>query len=78
MALETILSYPRNRRQPTAGYFNSEFNNLGSNGNYWESDFNDEENGCKLNFNSGNVNPENNNNRYYGYSVRAVQHLSAR
>jgi hypothetical protein len=31
-------------------------------------------NGRNLNFNSGGVNPQNNNNRYNGFAVRAVQH----
>ena len=31
-----------------------------------------------LNFNAGNVNPLNNNNRANGFSVRCVQHLQAR
>ena len=31
-------------------------------------------NARNLNFNSGGVNPQNNNNRYYGFAVRPVQH----
>lgn len=58
---------------PAAGCFDSEFYDLGNYGYYWESDFSDEESGCKLSFYSGDVNPEDSNDRYGGYSVRAVQ-----
>ena len=51
-------------------------NNRGSNGNYWSASLNSQTNGYNLNFNSGGVNPANNNNRFNGFSVRAVQHLS--
>lgn len=50
------------------------WNNRGSNGNYWSSSFNSARNARNLNFNSGGVNPQNNNNRYNGRAVRAVQH----
>ena len=50
------------------------WNNRGSNGNYWSSSFNSARNARNLNFNSGGVNPQNNNNRYNGFAVRAVQH----
>ena len=59
---------------PAAGYFNynnKTVNNAGSNGNYWSSTENGSDNAYNLNFNSGNQNV-NNNNRKYGYSVRAV------
>lgn len=55
----------------------SSWNNRGANGNYWSSSFNSSRNARNLNFNSGGVNPQNNNNRYNGFAVRAVQHLSA-
>ena len=51
-------------------------NNRGSNGNYWSSSLQSSTNGYNLNFNSGGVNPANNNNRFNGFSVRAVQHSS--
>ncbi len=51
-------------------------NNRGSNGNYWSSSLNSQTNGYNLNFNSTGVNPANNNNRFNGFSVRAVQHSS--
>ena len=51
-------------------------NNRGSNGNYWSASLNSSANGYNLNFNSGGVNPANNNNRFNGFSVRAVQHSS--
>ena len=50
------------------------WNNRGSNGNYWSSSLNSATNGRNLNFNSGGVNPQNNNNRFNGFAVRAVQH----
>ena len=61
-----------------AGNFNgsSSRNNFGTNGYYWSSTRNDSTNAYNLNFNSGNVNPENNNNRYCGFPVRPVQNLS--
>ena len=55
----------------------SSWNNRGANGNYWSASFNSSRNARNLNFNSGGVNPQNNNNRYNGFAVRAVQHLSA-
>jgi hypothetical protein len=55
----------------------SSWNNRGANGNYWSASFNSARNARNLNFNSGGVNPQNNNNRYNGFAVRAVQHLSA-
>ena len=48
-------------------------NNVGSNGNYWSSTANNASNAYNLNFNSDNVNPANNNNRYNGRSVRLVR-----
>ena len=61
---------------PAAGYrnrSNGSVNNVGSNGNYWSAVPNSVNNGYNLNFNSGNVNPLNNNNRANGFSVRPVQ-----
>ena len=47
--------------------------NAGNNGNYWSSTANSNtSNAYNLNFNSGNVNPSNNNNRYNGFSVRCL------
>ena len=58
---------------PAAGYrWNGEFNNVGSNGNYWSSTPNDESNAYELNFNSKNAN-WNNNNRNNEQSVRPVR-----
>ena len=62
---------------PAAGNGNNASpNDRGSNGNYWSSSYNDSNNAYNLNFNSSNVNPQNNDNRRNGYSVRAVQHSS--
>lgn len=44
--------------------------NMGGNGNYWSYAPNSQANARNLNFNSGNVNPLNNNNRSNGFSVR--------
>ncbi len=49
-------------------------NNQGSNGNYWSSSPNGT-NANNLNFNSGSVNPANNNNRANGLSVRCIKNL---
>ena len=59
---------------PAAGWFNgsASLSNEGTNGYYWSSSWNSATNGYNLNFNNGNVNPQNNNNRYYGLPVRAV------
>ena len=60
-------------RVPCAGNGNgTSLNNSGSNGNYWSSVPNsDNNNAYELNFNSSNHNT-NNNNRNYGQSVRPV------
>lgn len=61
---------------PAAGYrnySNGTRNNVGNNGNYWSAVPNSTNNGRNLNFNSGNVNPVNNNNRSNGFSARPVQ-----
>ena len=50
--------------------------NRGANGNYWSVSLNSQTNGYNLNFNSTGVNPANNNNRFNGFPVRAVQHSS--
>ena len=53
---------------------NGKVNNVGDYGNYWSVSLNDDDvnNAWKLNFNDGNC-EVNNNNRYYGYSVRPVR-----
>lgn len=59
---------------PCSGNGNgSSWNNRGSNGNYWSRSLNSATNGRNLNFNSGGVNPQNNNNRFNGFPVRPVQ-----
>lgn len=46
---------------------------MGSNGNYWSYASNSQAYAYNLNFNSGNVNPLNNNNRSNGFSVRPAR-----
>lgn len=61
---------------PASGYRNNSngsINNVGNNGYYWSSSSNNANNGSNLNFNSGNVNPLNNNNRANGFAVRPAQ-----
>ena len=48
-------------------------NNQGSNGHYWSSTANSSANNAyNLNFNTSNINPQNNNNKGHGFSVRCV------
>lgn len=62
---------------PCSGNGNgTSWNNRTSNGNFWSASFNSARNARNLNFNPTGVNPQNNNNRYNGFAVRAVQ-LSA-
>ncbi len=80
----TTAPYPptskegRSERVPCAGNGNgTSLNNAGSNGNYWSSVPNSDNNNSRnLNFNSGNHNT-NNNNRNNGFSVRPVQESAA-
>ncbi|MBQ4388021.1 MAG: hypothetical protein II822_10520 [Prevotella sp.] len=59
---------------PASGNYNgTSLNNRGSNGNYWSASWNSQTNAYNLNFNSSNVNPQNNNNRRLGFPVRPVQ-----
>ena len=63
---------------PAAGlrnYNSGELASTRSNGYYWSSspNYGGNNNAGNLNFNSGNVNPLNNNNRANGFSVRCVQ-----
>ena len=47
--------------------------NAGNNGNYWASTaYQSELYAYNLNFNSANVNPSNNNNRWNGFTVRCL------
>ena len=72
--------YPSNGPLMTdaAGYRNNGsggLNNVGGNGNFWTFAPNSQTNARNLNFNSGNVNPLNNNNRSNGFSVRPSRAL---
>ena len=60
---------------PAAGNCNNgSVRNVGSNGYCWSSSVNSSnvQNAYNLNFNSGNVNWQNNNNRLNGFPVRGV------
>ncbi|MBQ6320710.1 hypothetical protein IJI17_00580 [Candidatus Saccharibacteria bacterium] len=51
---------------------NGALNNRGSNGNFWSSTANSTTNARNLNFNASNINPQNNNNKVNGLTVRCV------
>ena len=54
-------------------YNNGAMNNQGSNGHFWSSSaYSSATNAYNLNFNSSAINPQNNNNKGYGFSVRCV------
>ena len=54
---------------------NANLNNRGSNGNFWSRTANSQPNARNLNFNGSNVNPQNNNNKVNGLTVRCVAQL---
>ena len=59
---------------PAAGnVWDGQLNNVGTNGNYWSSTPNDENNAYNLNFNSGSASWLNNWFRNYGFTVRPVR-----
>ena len=62
---------------PAAGFFNgTSYNNGGSRGYYWSSTLYSSTGGRGLLFSSGHVNPQYDNGRYLGFSVRAVRAVS--
>ena len=80
-AFTTVSATASNKRLlilAASGYRNrasGDLNNVGSNGNYWSAAQNSADNAYNLNFNSGNVNPLNNNNRANGFSVLPVRRI---
>ena len=59
---------------PASGYYNgTSLNSRGSSGYYWSSTWVSEASARSLYFNSTGVNPQSNNGRRYGFTVRAVQ-----
>ena len=59
---------------PAAGYrYGTGLYYLGSNGRYWSASLYSQTDGYNLYFNSEGVNPDNANDRFRGFSVRAVQ-----
>ena len=62
---------------PAAGNRNgTSLNNVGSNGYYWSSSYNNSSSACYLYFDSGNVRPYNSYYRYRGRSVRLVSNVA--
>ncbi|MDE5638906.1 MAG: DUF1566 domain-containing protein, partial [Odoribacter sp.] len=51
----------------------SSVSGAGSSAYYWSSTFYNTNNAYVLNFNSGGVNPQNNDNKYNGFAVRCVK-----
>ena len=59
---------------PASGYrYGTGLSNRGSRGDYWSSSLRSQTNGYYLHFNASGVTPANSDNRFYGFSVRAVQ-----
>ena len=59
---------------PASGYYDgTALNGRGTSGDYWSSTWNSETNARYLNFGSSGVNPQNDDYRRYGFTVRAVQ-----
>ncbi len=59
---------------PAAGYGRgTSVNSVGSLGYYWSSSWNSADYAYYVSFDSSSVSPQNSNNRYGGFSVRAVQ-----
>ena len=54
-------------------YASGLLNDAGTWGNYWSSVQNDSNNAYDMNFNNGNLNPNNNNYKTNGFSVRCVR-----
>lgn len=58
---------------PASGYYNgTSLSDRESRGHYWSSTYDSSTNARNLYFNSSNVNPQSNDDRRYGFSVRAV------
>ena len=53
-------------------HYSGVVNNVGSEGDFWSSSSNSERNAYNLNFNSNNLNPQNNNSKGNGFTVRCV------
>ena len=59
---------------PASGYrYGTGLFSRGSNGSIWSASLNSQTYGYRLYFNSTGVDPANDSNRFYGFSVRAVQ-----
>ena len=63
---------------PAAGFrYGTSVHGVGSYGIYWSSSANSAAGAYRLYFYSGDVNPQNDDDRYLGYSVRLVQEIPA-
>lgn len=51
---------------------NGEANDQGNNGNWWSSTANDENNAFNLNLDENNVNPDDNNDKFNGLTLRCL------
>ena len=74
----TVYSANRTLITDASGYQNRTsggLNNVGSNGNFWTFAPASQNNARNLNFDSGNINPLNNNNRANGFGVRPSRAL---
>lgn len=61
---------------PAAGLYNGTlYRDSGAHGYYWSSSYKSTINACDLTFGNAGVFPQNNNERRYGFSVRAVLNL---
>lgn len=55
---------------PAAGFCGGCVKNVGTTGHYWSSSVNDEKDAYNVHFYSSYLDPQNNSNRYFGFSVR--------
>ena len=70
---QAVTSYPASGNRSVGS---GTMANEGSNGYNWSASPNNATNGLNLNFNSGNVNPQNNNNRGNGFPLRCIQEFA--
>ena len=59
-------------RSGNVNIYRGKLNWAGEDGNYWYAEPDGEDNAYNLNFNDEDVNPDDNNNRYNGFSLRCL------